>query len=99
MTITRRILRWGVRIVLGILALVALILMVGAGYQAVAGNVDNARYPPPGRLVDIGGSSLHLYCTGQGSPTVVLEAGLGLGLVDLAPGSTTNQAGDACLFV
>jgi hypothetical protein len=33
--------------------------------------------PPPGRLVDIGGYRLHLDCTGTGSPTVILEAGLG----------------------
>jgi pimeloyl-ACP methyl ester carboxylesterase len=32
---------------------------------------------PPGRMIDIGGRILHLDCSGQGSPTVVLEAGLG----------------------
>jgi pimeloyl-ACP methyl ester carboxylesterase len=32
-------------------------------------------YPPPGRLIDVGGRKLHLYCTGKGSPTVVLMAG------------------------
>ena len=30
---------------------------------------------PQGRLVDVGGRKLHLYCTGAGSPTVILEAG------------------------
>ncbi len=34
------------------------------------------RFPPPGRLVDIGGRSLHLYQTGQGKQVVVLEAGI-----------------------
>ncbi|MCE7985009.1 MAG: alpha/beta hydrolase [Caldilinea sp. CFX5] len=34
-------------------------------------------YPPPGRLIDVGGYHLHLDCRGQGSPTVLLEAGLG----------------------
>ena len=29
-------------------------------------------YPPEGTLVDIGGRRLHLYCTGQGNPTVVV---------------------------
>lgn len=36
--------------------------------------------PAPGRLVDVGGWRLHLYCTGEtrlGQPTVVLEAGQG----------------------
>jgi pimeloyl-ACP methyl ester carboxylesterase len=32
---------------------------------------------PPGELVDIGSRRLYLYCTGKGSPTVVLDAGLG----------------------
>lgn len=33
--------------------------------------------PPPGTLVDIGGFRLHLHCTGDGSPTIVLDAALG----------------------
>ncbi|HEX3551252.1 MAG TPA: alpha/beta hydrolase [Candidatus Elarobacter sp.] len=35
---------------------------------------DAAPYLRPQRLVDIGGRRLNLYCTGRGSPTVVLEA-------------------------
>jgi pimeloyl-ACP methyl ester carboxylesterase len=31
-----------------------------------------APYPPPGTLVDVGGYRVHLYCTGEGSPTVVM---------------------------
>ncbi len=37
-------------------------------------------FPPPGRLVDVGGWRLHLHCTGQrapGAPLVVLEPGIG----------------------
>ena len=33
--------------------------------------------PAPGALFDVGGHKLHLTCTGQGSPTVILETGLG----------------------
>ncbi len=36
----------------------------------------------PGKLIDIGGRRLHLYCIGQGEPTVILEAGLGAYSVD-----------------
>lgn len=32
---------------------------------------------PPGRMIDVGGYRLHLYCRGQGHPTVVFDAGLG----------------------
>lgn len=41
-------------------------------------------YPPPGRLVDVGGRKLHLYCTGTGSPTVILMAGGGAFSIDWA---------------
>lgn len=37
-------------------------------------------FPPPGKLVDVGGWRLHLDCTGEArasQPTVILEAGLG----------------------
>jgi pimeloyl-ACP methyl ester carboxylesterase len=37
---------------------------------------------PPGRLVDIGGRRLHLNCAGQGTPTVVFEAGGGAFSID-----------------
>ena len=33
-------------------------------------------YPPSGKLVDMGGYNLHLDCKGEGSPTIILEAGL-----------------------
>ena len=35
----------------------------------------------PGRLVDVGGFRMHIYCSGEGSPTVILDAGLGQGTV------------------
>jgi hypothetical protein len=31
----------------------------------------------PGRLVEAGGHKLHLNCSGQGGPTVIVETGLG----------------------
>jgi pimeloyl-ACP methyl ester carboxylesterase len=37
----------------------------------------------PGQLVDVGGHRMHLYCTGSGSPTVVLEPGQGGASSDL----------------
>jgi len=36
-----------------------------------------AKYPPPGKLVDVGGYRLHINCQGQGGPTVVMESGNG----------------------
>jgi pimeloyl-ACP methyl ester carboxylesterase len=34
-------------------------------------------FAPPGRLIDVGGFRLHLNCSGQGNPTVILESALG----------------------
>jgi pimeloyl-ACP methyl ester carboxylesterase len=50
---------------------------VGAGYETVGESIDAAAHPMPGQLIDVGGHRLHLNCTGSGSPTVVLEPGLG----------------------
>jgi pimeloyl-ACP methyl ester carboxylesterase len=67
-------------------SLLACGLAVGCGQQSKAGHSTTGRGPPlpariggePGALVDIGGGrSLLLHCIGSGSPTVVLEAGLG----------------------
>jgi pimeloyl-ACP methyl ester carboxylesterase len=38
--------------------------------------------PAPGKLVDVGGRKLHLLCSGQGGPTVVLEAGASAFAID-----------------
>lgn len=40
--------------------------------------------PPLGLLVDVGGRRLHLHCTGNGSPTVVIEAGASSFAIDFA---------------
>jgi pimeloyl-ACP methyl ester carboxylesterase len=49
----------------------------------VAQDERTAQMPPaPGTLIDIGGHKLHLLSSGKGSPTVILEAGLGAYSVD-----------------
>jgi len=50
------------------------LLLIGATYQGVATAFERRRFPHPGRLIDVGGHQLHLYCTGSGTPVVVLEA-------------------------
>jgi len=66
--------------IVGLLALA----VVGAIYQAVATEMDRRAYPPPGEMVDVGTHSLHIDCVGRGSPTVVLESGLGTMSADWA---------------
>jgi pimeloyl-ACP methyl ester carboxylesterase len=58
-------------------AVVAMLLASGLVFEAVASTRDQYDFPAPGALVDVGGHQLHILCTGQGSPGVVLETGLG----------------------
>jgi pimeloyl-ACP methyl ester carboxylesterase len=51
--------------------------LVGYIYEPWAEARDAKANPPPGQLVDVGGYSLHINCTGSGSPTVVIESGWG----------------------
>jgi pimeloyl-ACP methyl ester carboxylesterase len=62
------------------LALVLGLLVIGV----VATSAQTANYPAPGRLIDVGGRILHIYCTGSGSPTVVLMGGGGAFAIDWA---------------
>jgi pimeloyl-ACP methyl ester carboxylesterase len=54
-----------------------LLLAAGFGYERLGEWRDQQRFPRVGRLVDIGGRSLNLYCAGSGSPTVVMDSGAG----------------------
>jgi pimeloyl-ACP methyl ester carboxylesterase len=69
--------RWTIRILAGLCGLVVVTALTGAAYQWLATRQDLAATPPPGHLVDIGGHRLHLWCTGDGAPAVILDTGLG----------------------
>lgn len=68
--------KWAKRIVAGLLAL---ILIFGSLTYA-AGSIAKSKLlranPASGQLVDVGGFKMHIHCTGEGSPTVILVSGL-----------------------
>jgi pimeloyl-ACP methyl ester carboxylesterase len=68
-----RIMRWSARAFLGLLALIGVLALTGAIEQAVATARDRQAYPPPGQLIDVGGYKLHIFCMGEGNPTVILD--------------------------
>lgn len=68
-----------------IVALVCALWIAGAVYQAVGSARDGRRFPPPGRLVDVGGHRLHVHITGAGSPTIVFESGIAASSVSWEP--------------
>lgn len=53
-----------------------LVMLIGGARASVALPIFDIEHPP-GRRVDVGGYSLHIYCKGQGKPAVILDAGLG----------------------
>ncbi len=69
----RGCLTWLGRIMISIMGL----SILGYIYEPMAEAADVKAYPPPGQMVDVGGYRLHIHCTGEGSPTVVIESGWG----------------------
>jgi len=67
---------WTGRILISLIITILALAVIGAIYQAVGAQADQRNFPPPGRLYDVGGYRLHLYCTGpqdSGNPTVILD--------------------------
>jgi pimeloyl-ACP methyl ester carboxylesterase len=58
-----------------LLAIALAAASIEAQVTAPQRSATQALPPAPGRLIDVGGRRLHLLCSGEGSPTVILEAG------------------------
>jgi pimeloyl-ACP methyl ester carboxylesterase len=68
---------WGSWIRRGLVWMLAGLLalaVTGVIYQAIATEIDQRTYSPPGDMVDVNGHLMHINCIGEGSPTVILEA-------------------------
>ena len=55
----------------------AAVVAGSSAYNAIALHIFWADNPPPGAFYSVNGHRMHINCTGSGSPTIVLEAGLG----------------------
>jgi pimeloyl-ACP methyl ester carboxylesterase len=64
-------------IVRSLILLVLVIATAGFFYENISEARDRRFNPMPGQLVDVGGYKMHIDCIGQGSPTVILDSGLG----------------------
>ena len=65
------------RVLIGLGCLVTGLMVGGLICETIVRQQVSQRYPALGKMVDIGGRRIQLDCRGMGSPTVVLEAGLG----------------------
>jgi pimeloyl-ACP methyl ester carboxylesterase len=59
------------------LGLLAALLGAAFAAERLADARNQARFPPPGRMIAAGGRKLHLLCKGDLGPTVVIEQGAG----------------------
>lgn len=61
--------------VVGVLGVFIFVLIVGSIYEQSSRENVAARYPPRGKLIDIGARHIQIDCRGAGLPVVVFEAG------------------------
>lgn len=66
--------RWTGKALLWLAAALLVLAVMGAIYQAIAAQIDQRTYPP-GKTVDVNDHLMHINCLGEGSPTVILDAG------------------------
>lgn len=68
--------RWLRYFIFGLATVFILLAGAGASYEQI-GRFHDRRVMMPGALFDVGGYRMHIVCEGQGSPAVILDAGLG----------------------
>ena len=68
---------WPRRILVGLLAFALFLAAAGMIYQNISAARDVRFNPMTGKRFDVGGFKMHIDCAGEGSPTVILDSGLG----------------------
>lgn len=63
------------QVVLSLIGLGAVAVAASSGYNAIA--LHRFRAHPPGEMLVVNGHTMRIECMGTGSPTIVLDAGLG----------------------
>jgi len=84
MSNARGCLVWIGRVFLAIMVLALLLAGIGYFWQQNALAQDALAYPAQGEFYQVDGRTMHLYCEGEGTPIVVLDAGLGGWSIDSA---------------
>lgn len=74
----KKIWRWVRNGLLSLLGLAVLLGMGGAVYELIGEHRDAQRFPQRGKTIQTGRVALNMDCTGTGSPTVILDSGLGV---------------------
>lgn len=67
----------GLRLMTGLLVFLILLGVGCSMYEARAETAVSKQYPAPGQLIEVEGRMMHIQCAGEGSPTIILDAGQG----------------------
>lgn len=70
---SHRVMDWLKRGLIRISILTFVLAITGMIYQTAATEADQREYPPPGVLVNVNGYKMHIYCIGEGGPTIILD--------------------------
>jgi pimeloyl-ACP methyl ester carboxylesterase len=68
---------WLRRIILTVLVFLLILAAAGFLYENISEARDRRFNRMQGQLVNVAGRKMHIDCTGEGSPTVILDSGLG----------------------
>jgi pimeloyl-ACP methyl ester carboxylesterase len=71
-----------------LILVIVLLAITGVVYEQIGKRQDRRKYPQIGQFVDIGGRKLNIFCSGNGSPTVVFDSGghtAGYSWIDIQP--------------
>ena len=71
---SRKVFDWLKRMVMALILLIGFFATAGMIYQTAATEADQRKYQPPGLLVNVGEYKMHIYCQGEGGPTVILDS-------------------------
>src|SRR5258707_13912444 len=66
-----------IMILVVLLGTLAVLVVASAIYQAMEAGRARRHFPPPGRLVRFNERRMHIHVTGEGTPSVVFESGMG----------------------
>ncbi len=64
-------------VLLSVVLLLAGFMVLGTVWNITAHDRSVAAHPAPGRMYNVNGYKMHMWCMGQGSPTLLIESGLG----------------------
>ena len=83
--VARKLWKWLRRLLLVSAALTAGLCLFGAIYHSWKTGQTERKYTAPGKLVDVGGHKLHYVVQGDGTPVVVIDAGMDQASYDWTP--------------